>query len=820
MHSIKRWVIKDNSQEPCGDSFKELGISEITASILRKRGINSIHEAKRFLYPDIHEMHDPFHLPDMAQAVEVLRENIDLNKKIFVYGDYDADGITSTSMLIRVLKALGANVDYYIPRRSDEGYGLNQDAINEIISNGAELIVTVDCGVSAISEVEYCNKIGLKIIITDHHECGHVLPDTLVVNPKREDSSYPFKNLAGVGVAFKLIQGLSKYYSSIIPENYLDLAALGTIADIVPLVDENRIIVKHGIEAIKTTLNPGIKALIDCAGINPPDLNSGHVSFSIVPRINAIGRMDTADDAVELFTATDNAEAFKLALKLDDANKMRQSVEDMIFKEADEKIINEYLAGDDYIYVLESEKWHVGVVGIVASKIVDKYYRPAIMLCREGNILRGSARGIQGLNLYDLLYKCSDLLVKFGGHELAAGLSISAENLQAFKEKVNITAKSMLPGRYLVPTVNVDCEIKPDEISLDLIRELKLLEPLGTGNPSPLFLGKSLSIQEIRTVGNQDKHLKLKLLDKYKTFDAIAFNMGYNIKGYNKNNYIDIVCGLEINSWNGSENVQIMIRDIRHTLSAEWEEDYCRSFNKSLNRFCHNEKTYGDFFNFNIIPKPLDYILDEMAKSPKSMIFIGNINSLGLLSGLENLFDIYVEKNPGTTGIKPLLIINPDIGNICFDGVDNIYLMDNIIDYEAIFEVQKKDRYIKWHILKEDVDNDMEFLNSIYPSRALLEGIYVYLKKSIMNGYSRYTLEKISQALSYNKILTYFCLKVLYEIGVISMSSSGDKNMDIRIIAREKTAIENSMTIKKFEQLKIMLNKIKIYFQKIKGEYK
>lgn len=818
MHNRRRWVLRVSPEE--NESLVYPEFSSIIAGILRNRGIDDLNNIKKFLNPRLGDLYDPYLLPDMDTSVNIIKNSIESSHRIVIYGDYDADGVTSTALLYSALKDINADIHYYIPRRDDEGYGLNFDAIDEIVSKGTGLIITVDCGTSSISEVEYCRKLGSQIIVTDHHECGDILPDAPVINPKRHDSSYPFKELSGAGVAFKLVQALCKSFSSIDPFKYLDLAAVGTIADVVPLLDENRIIAKYGLSAMKDTSNLGLKALLEVSGIDNGKISSGTVSFSVSPRINAIGRIDDANYGVKLFTSKDRAEAIHIASRLDEANRIRQGIEEKIFKDAEEKAELVFKPRNDLVFVMESDEWNKGVVGIAASKIVEKYYRPAVLLCREGNLCRGSARSIPGINIYEALKSCQDLMIKFGGHALAAGLTISSDNVDKLYTRINEYVKSKIPGLSLIPSVFADFELVPDDISVKLADELEKLEPFGAGNPSPVFVCRNFKIQDIRPVGAEDKHLKMRLLYPGYSFDAIAFNMGYNKDDYSKGSIIDVAFQLDNNTWNGQKNVQLVIKDIRPSILKSFEDDYFRGLKNFVEKFSDGKGLPQELSKLRLYEKPVEKVLDDTLNSPGSLIFIGNINSLSLFSGYEEFYDIYFIKSPSPAGNKPKLILNPEIGDVNTQGISNIYIMDNLVDYGSIVRHAEYNKGIRYYICSLSADNDIRYLAAVKPSSTDIEKVFSHLKKSMTGGKYSCSIDELSFKLSLNKLKTYYIVRALLEAGMISVSVSGANTLLILLKSSEKNNLENCEVIEKFYLIHDMLNKINIYFQKIKGEYK
>lgn len=549
------------------DKVKEIAfnhnISEIIARVLLNRGICETEEIDKFLHPKLENLHDPFLLNDMEIAVHRIIECMNKKEKITIYGDYDVDGITSIATLSKFLTELGIENDYYLPNRLDEGYGLNNNALDKIAKSGTKLLITVDCGISAYDEIEYAKKLGLEVIVTDHHECPEKIPEALaVIDPKREDSTYPFSSLAGVGVTFKLIHAISiklsldrKRYLK-----YLDIVCLGTVADIVPLVDENRIIVSFGLMLVRETRNIGLKALIEITGYSTID--STAISFGIAPRINACGRMGEAEIALKLLLTASHDEAKEIANKLNLLNKERQEVEKSIINEAIEIIEKDKLYNKDII-IVGNKNWHHGVIGIVASKITELYYKPSVLISFEDGVGKGSGRSIEGFDLHEALTKCGEYLDKFGGHEMAIGLTLKEENYNLFKEKLEkITSETI--DKEAVPSIKVDAIIEPKSINMDIFASMKLLEPYGESNSSPLFVSKNLKVESVRLLSN-DKHIKLTLKDGNVLLSAIGFNLGD--KAVRLGDKIDLVYALEINKYNNIESIQLNVKDIKKSLN-------------------------------------------------------------------------------------------------------------------------------------------------------------------------------------------------------------------------------------------------------------
>lgn len=556
----KKWEIYDKDEENIRKIQQEFQINRLLATIISNKGLKTKEEIEIFLKPTRDNFHNPFLMPDMRQAVDRIVTAIENKEKVIIYGDYDVDGITSITVLKKFLADRGLEVDSYIPNRLDEGYGLNKEAINKIVNEKYTLMITVDCGISGIEEIEYANSLGLETIVTDHHEPAEVLPNAFaVVDAKRKDNEYPFNQLAGVGVVFKVIQAISMHYNLDAKEylKYLDIVCVGTISDIVPLVDENRVIAKLGLMLVNTSKNIGLRALLAVSGYRKAD--SGAISFGLAPRINACGRMGYEQEALKLFLIDDYMEANQISRKLNEYNKNRQNIEKRIFNEAVEMM--EQGEKNKSCIVLGSENWHHGIIGIVSSKITEMYYKPSILICFEGSEGKGSGRSIPGFDLHNALTNCSKYVDKFGGHSMAIGISVKVDNFEKFKEEFEkyVDAANI---DNLVPVVKIDEEITAKDFTIDTVKELDALEPFGEANKRPVFLYKNLKIDSIRSLSG-GKHLKLILKDENTMVDAIGFNMGNLTGEFLIGDKVDIVGNLEINNFNNKENIQINLKDIR-----------------------------------------------------------------------------------------------------------------------------------------------------------------------------------------------------------------------------------------------------------------
>ena len=561
----KKWQICETDKEKVNKLKSKYNISELLATILVNKNITTQKEINEFLNPTRNDFFDPFLMNDMDIAIKRIKKAIENQEKVIIYGDYDVDGITSITVLKSFLKDVGLDVDYYIPNRLEEGYGLNKNAIDEIAKKEYKLMITVDCGISAIEEVDYANSLGIEVIITDHHEPGDELPNALaVVDNKRKDNKYPFRELAGVGVAFKVSQALAQSMNIREEEylKYLDIVCVGTISDIVPLVSENRVITKLGLKLVKQTRNMGLRAIINSSGYS--QINSTTISFGVAPRINACGRMGKAEQALKLLLSKDIYEVNKLTQELNSYNRERQEIEKEIFENVLTKIEQNNLAKNRTI-VVGGENWHHGVIGIVSSKITEKYFKPSILLSfEEDGTGKGSGRSIPGFDLHEALMKCENCLEKFGGHSMAVGLTIKKENLEQFYNEFEKIAEEN-KTENIVPIINVDAKIELDKIDKSVVEDLKQLEPFGEANKTPTFALKNIRIDSIRAL-SEGKHLKLTLRENNQIINAIGFNIGELAEAYKIGDKIDIAGVLEINTFNGIDNLQINIKDIMKSI--------------------------------------------------------------------------------------------------------------------------------------------------------------------------------------------------------------------------------------------------------------
>ncbi len=562
----KKWRLRGLSaeSEQIMNLSQKHGIPPMVASILLKRGLESFDE---FISPDLSKLHDPFLMKDMDKAVLRVLKAIENGETIAVYGDYDVDGITSTAVLTKFLRTQGAkNVIYYIPDRFQEGYGVNMDAIRCLASQGVKLLITVDCGITALQEVSHAQCLGVDVIITDHHECKESLPEAVaVLNPKRPDCDYPFKKLAGIGVVFKLLEAITlemKFHIKALYDEYLDIVALGTIADVMPLIGENRIIVKNGLEQIVYTANKGLRALLKQADVDPHHITTGTVGYTLAPRINAAGRVGSPQMAVELLLSEEDKVAEEYAIKLDEENRKRQDMEQTIYDEAMTILREGEGFKEDSVLVLAKSGWHHGIIGIVASKITERFNKPCILISLDNGIGKGSGRSIKSFNLFAALSACEEQLIKFGGHELAAGLTVSEEQLKGFRRSINDYAKMHLTDEDFIPEIIVDAELPVAYMNLNTVEKFSVMAPYGMGNPAPMFFCRGLTVTSIRSL-SEGKHVRLTLSDGRYVITAMGFSMGTLSEQLKLNDQVDIAFQLDFNIYRGEKRVQILLKDLR-----------------------------------------------------------------------------------------------------------------------------------------------------------------------------------------------------------------------------------------------------------------
>lgn len=564
----KRWKIKDQEIDRATLALADsLNISNILAMLLIKRDVTTFFEAKKYFRPDLDALYDPYLMDGMDEASKRVIEAITNNQKVCVFGDYDVDGTCSAALMYLFLKELGGSVEVYIPKRLTEGYGLSKDSIDKLSERNVKLMISVDCGITAVEEIRYAKELGIDTIICDHHQPKEKIPDAVaVLDPLKPGDEYPFKYLSGAGVAFKLARAVAdRFGHREMGLKYLDLVALAGAADIVALTDENRILVKKGLELINSDPRPGILALIKSSGMKPGELTAGQIVFTIAPRINAVGRLGDAQRAVDLFVTEDFNEAAELAQVLETENTERRKIDEMTYSNAIQQVEENTNFDEEHAIVLHNENWHPGVIGIVASRLVEKYYRPSIMLTTINGVAKGSARSITGFNIYEALEACEDLLVQFGGHQAAAGIAIEIHNLDKFRVKINSIIKEKLNAEDIQPEIKIDAKISLSEISPKFIRVLEQFAPFGPGNMRPVFIAENVQLaSHPRIVGTNHLIASIKQKGCDKVFDSIGFNMGEHLEHLDKNeSLLDIVFTIEKVRKNGMYYPQMRLKDLR-----------------------------------------------------------------------------------------------------------------------------------------------------------------------------------------------------------------------------------------------------------------
>ncbi len=571
MPKEREWRLKDPADpEKVAQLSAELGIDPVLASLLVTRGVQTFEEARSFFRPNLDALHDPFLMKDMSNAVERLEKAISQNEKILVYGDYDVDGTTAVALVFSFIRRLTSFVDFYIPDRYDEGYGVSQKGIDWAAENGFSLIITLDCGIKAIDKVAYAKSKGIDVIICDHHLPEQELPQAVaVLDPKREDCNYPFDDLSGCGVGFKLVQAFSQRngipFETLVP--LLDLLVVSIASDLVTVIGENRILAHFGLKRLNEQPRVGLQAMINLANLEPGHITIDDIVFKIGPRINAAGRMESGRLAVQLLTAEDAPTAMSVGTKINDNNNERKNIDREITKEALEMVQKGTCCTSNNAVIVYGPDWNKGVVGIVASRLVEAFYKPAFVLTRSNGFVTGSARSVRGFDLYDAISSCADLLENYGGHIYAAGLTMKEENLPEFTARIDKYVSTHITAEMATPVIDVDSEINFSQITPKFFRVLKQFQPFGPGNGSPVFLTKNVYDDgNGRKVGPGGQHLKLELIQEsqpYHQIAAIAFNMADSFEHIRNGNPVDVCYSIVENYYRGNSTIQLRIKDIR-----------------------------------------------------------------------------------------------------------------------------------------------------------------------------------------------------------------------------------------------------------------
>lgn len=570
-----RWIISNNTDENAVNNLSQsINVSPTIARILAQRGITCFEDARRFFRPSLSDLHDPFIMSDMKAATERCIQAINDGEKIAIYGDYDVDGTNSSAMLHLFFKSFDSDVEFYIPDRFSEGYGISMLGIDRLHKKNINLIITIDCGITAVEQIKYAKTLGIDVIICDHHEPGSELPEAVaVLDPIKPNCPYPFKHLSGCGVGYKLVQAICIQLGKKDLENeYLDFVALAAAADIVPLIGENRSLVTHGLMKINNQPRPGLKGLIECAGLTLGKVTTSNVVFGLAPRINAAGRLGDAKRAVELLIEVDNVKAFQRAQELESENRNRRSIDEVTFNDAQEMAEEMMSKKACRSLVLYNPRWHSGVLGIVASRLVERYHLPAVMLTRLDNIIKGSARSIPHFDIHNALKVCESHLLEYGGHKYAAGLSISPDNVDKFKDAFSEYANRAITSEMLIPELNIDTEVLLDELNPKFFNIIKQFAPYGPQNLQPLFVLRNAEIIGYPRITGKD-HLKFRVRSNEGFIDAIGFSMGSRLQELQSGSIYDLVCNIEENEFRGIISPQLRIHDFQFAESLVTKND-------------------------------------------------------------------------------------------------------------------------------------------------------------------------------------------------------------------------------------------------------
>ncbi|RHW38656.1 single-stranded-DNA-specific exonuclease RecJ [Lysinibacillus yapensis] len=609
IQSAKQWIVEQPEQESIEQLQRELKLSSLAAKILITRGYASVEKAQSILHMETSNLHDPFLLNGMKEAVERIEDALNHGEKILIYGDYDADGITSTTIMMNVLLDLGGDVQFCIPNRFTHGYGPHEELFRKAYEDGVKLIITVDNGISGIEPIRIAKELGMDVIVTDHHEAGEILPPAdVIIHPRVPEGHYPFGELAGAGVAFKLAHAL---YGEV-PEHLVEFAAIGTVADLVPLLGENRYIVQQGIKQLKTSLNPWVRAMCEVTSVKQREINEEAIGFYFGPRLNAIGRLGDAAPGVAFLMSENDMEAQEGAKLLNQKNLERKELVNSITEQAIQMIENDPTISNSLVLVIAQEGWNPGVIGIVASRLVEKYYKPTIVLSidPEKGTAKGSGRSIEGFHLYKELAKNKEILPHFGGHPMAAGMTFAMEHVAELRNRLHEQASQCLTEELLTPKLAIDVPVEISEITVDAIEEIKQLGPFGTGFAKPVYALQNVQIRSMRRIGAGENHLKIELEDRHGSIDAIGFNKGYLYDEMTYGVQLSFAGDLQINEWQGKKKAQFIIQDVE---TKEWQlYDYRgkNQTNKWLHTLSEKECTFVAFQQSTV-----DYFGEQLSQN-------------------------------------------------------------------------------------------------------------------------------------------------------------------------------------------------------------
>jgi len=784
----RKWTNKFNSDLTLSQQLsKELDIPFLTSRILVSRGYESADEITKFLNPDINHLKDPFLFKDMAQTVNRIKKAIENNEKIWIFGDYDVDGITSIAILYNYFKSINYPVEYYIPNRQKEGYGLSREGIDEIFNNQGNLIITVDCGITANEMVDYCNELNMEIIITDHHKCGNTLPKAYsILNPKVEADPYPFEMLAGCGIALKLVQGLSGDNFKNIYKKYIDIAAFGTVADIVPLNNENRVITKLGINVLNNTENIGLRALINTSDLSEKEISSGIIGYRLAPQINAAGRLGNPELGVELLTSDDEERVKEIATTLKGLNEQRKLIEKAIFIKSKKYIEENINLEKEKIIIVYGENWHSGVIGIVASRITEAYGKPAIVLSKEEDFVKGSARSVGDFNIHQTLKANADYLIGFGGHKMAAGLTMSEEKVSDFRKAMNDYIISNVNPEELIPVLKYEGDLTTEDINLETIKHLDQLKPFGIGNSRPLFKYSDVSIIDHKTVGSDNSHLKVILSKDSFNIDAIGFSMGHFNSELSRKETIDTLVTLDINEYNGLTTPQLMLKDLYvKTEEKSHTKDFYNLYFKSLYKSIKNNLSYFTNIKFDQVKIQCDNIEDI---NRKTLILVNSIHSLDDIE--ENKYEKWTFNfNTVSESTGKDILINPVLKNIKINNYDQIIFYD--------IPIRKKANKLIAFLNEERLGN-LKYIFKEIPNKNELVLVY----KNILKN-PNILLNKTNDSLGISKIKLLLAIEILKEIKIVDFELEEQK-IKIEILPKpnKKVKIEEHDVFKKMQILK------------------
>ena len=808
----KKWTLKHKGKVEETELSKKINISPEICQILNNRGIDNEKDAEIFMNPSLEYLRDPFLMKDMDKAVERIKKAIENKERIYIYGDYDVDGVSSTSILVLYFKSINYPVKYYIPNRLEEGYGINENAIEKIHADGCDLIITVDCGITSVKEVDLANELGIDVIVTDHHECQSEIPNAYaIVNPKQDDCNYPFDMICGCGVAFKMIQALTdKEEFKNTMYNYLEIVTLATICDIVPLVDENRIIVKNGLKLMKEGKNLGLRELIKVCGIETNKIGSSHIGFSVGPRINASGRLGYSYLGVQLFTTDCEDEAREIANILEAKNIERQLIESKMYKEAEEIIANDESYNKDKVLVVAKEGWQHGIIGIVASKLTEKYYKPTILLTIEGDEATGSARSIKGFNMFEALESCKELMNKFGGHEQAAGLALNRNNIKELKERINEIADYNLTKEDLIENVNVEYELDEESADLNLVEDLHKLEPFGMSNPSPRFIMRDLLLTHVYKMGKNKQHLKI-IVEKDKIYECVGFNMAYLADNFEIGDKIDILFQVDENNFNNERKVQFLLKDVRlyypkHINNNNFSIKLFNSIIPNDINSIYSIKNSEDEEhidckgnkNINIF----DYIVDDTLVIANTLN--GFYRAISDISLTELDYDIsFIDNNQKNKKVQ--LIFSPNIDKIDLKRYNSIILYDylyNEKEYSYLYEnILNSEDIIKYY-----GDEDKIYLNNIVdnmiPNREEFINIY---KQMLISKNIDIKLTDLRKVFRLIPLKVFVILNVFKELNLLDYKIDNQSNtISINLLEKpdKKLNLDESIILNNLKDLK------------------